>query len=486
MPTGRNRFSAAVAVVGTLIAGAVLPVAARGGLTSHDIRDPNGFTHSFHSEPGLHPPIIFMSGSDPDANASGDIFTDAQNSIQAGPIIISPQGQLIWFDPLPHRGYAHDVAVQTYAGQRVLTYWSRNKAHDVILNHRYQQVATVRARNGYITGDHELQITAHGTALITASADKRANLSSVGGPRNGTVVDNVIQEINIATGHVVWQWDADRHLSWSASYEDRPGTAPWDFTHMNSIQQLPNGNLLVSIRNTWAVYEISKRTGKILWSLGGKHSNFRMGPGTRFEWQHDARMHSDGTLTLFDDGSDGVHTSERQSRALRVRLDFKNHRATLVHAYTNQPPLLSISQGNVQVLPDGNTFVDWGSQPYFTEFSKNGGRQLFTVHFRAPLQTYRAYRFRWWGQPTSPPSVAASSKGSGTTVYASWNGATTVASWRVLAGPNAGALSAVEQFPDTSFETTMHVSSRGPYFAVQALDIKGRPLGISTVTRARS
>jgi hypothetical protein len=465
---------------------AATPGLARSPRPTRDVRDPNGFTHSFHSEPSLHPPIIFMSGSDPDAKASGDIFTDAQNSIQAGPMIISPQGQLIWFDPLPHRGYAHDVAVQRYGGQTVLTYWRRTGAADVILNHHYKPVTSVHAGNGYITGDHEFQITPHGTALITASARKPANLASVGGPRNGKVIADVVQEINIATGRVVWQWNADSHLHWSASYEDRPGSAPWDFAHMNSVQELPNGNLLVSVRNTWGVYEISRRTGKILWSLGGKHSSFKMGPGTRFEWQHDARMHGDGTITLFDDGSDGVHTSERQSRALRIRLDYKNHQATLVHAFTNRPPLLSDSQGNVQVLPDGNTFVDWGEQPYFTEFSKNGGRQLFTVHFRAPLQSYRAYRFHWWGQPTTPPSVAASSQGSGTTVYASWNGATTVASWRVLAGPTPGALSAVEQFPSTSFETTMHVSSNGPYFEVQALDIKGRPLAISTLTKAKS
>ena len=464
---------------------AATPGFARAPGLARDIRDSNGFTHSFHSEPSLHPPIIAMSGTDPDAKASGDIFTDAQNSIQAGPMIISPQGQLIWFDPLPHRGFAHDVAVQRYAGQTVLTYWQRNGAWGVILNHHYQRLATVRAPKGYVMGDHEFQITPRGTALIIGTANKPANLTSVGGPRNGTVIDQVVQEINIATGRVRWQWDVDRHLSWNASYQDRPGSAPWDFTHMNSVQQLPNGNLLVSVRNTWGVYEISKRTGRILWELGGKHSSFKMGPGTRFEWQHDARMHRDGTITLFDDGSDGVHTSERQSRALRIRLDYKDHRATLVHAFTNHPPLLSDSQGNVQVLPDGNTFVDWGEQPYFTEFSKNGGRQLFTVHFRSPLQSYRGYRFRWWGKPTTPPSIAASSKGSGTTVYASWNGATEVASWRVLAGRSSSALTPVEQFPDNGFETTMHVSSKGPYFEVQALDIKGRPLGISTVTRAR-
>ena len=468
---------------------AVAPALARAARRPvHDVRDSNGFTHSFRSEPSLHPPLISMSGTDPDANASGDIFTDAQNSIQAGPMIISPQGQLIWFDPLPNRGFAHDVAVQRYAGRTVLTYWQSNGGGQcVILDHNYQPVVPpVRAGNGYGTGDHEFQITPQGTALIVADRTVPANLTSVKGPRNGTVQDEAVQEINIATGQVVWQWDADSHLRFTASYDDQPIASPWDFTHMNSIQQLPGGNLLVSIRNTWGVYEVSKRTGRILWTLGGKHSSFKMGPGTQFHWQHDARMQRDGTITLFDDGSDGPQTNAKQSRALRIRLDFTHHRATLVHAYTNRPPLLSDSQGNVQLLPDGNTFVGWGEQPYFTEFSRNGGRQLFTLHFPSPLQSYRGYRFQWWGQPTTPPAIAASTASSGTTVYASWNGATNVAGWQVLAGPSPGLLLPVEQFPSSnSFETQMGVSSTGPYFAVQALDIRGQVLGTSATIQAK-
>ena len=461
-------------------------VAAAARRPAHVIRDSNGFTQTFRSEGWLHPPIIAMSGAVPDASSSGDIFTDAQNSIQAGPIIISPQGQLIWFDPLPNRGFAHDVAVQTYQGQTVLTYWESGGGNQgVILNHSYQQIATVRAGNGYTTGDHELQITPQGTALIVGDKNAPADFRSIRGPRNGTVTDEVIQEINIATGQVLWQWNADAHLRWKTSYEPQPSTAPWDFSHVNSIQQLPNGNLLVSIRNTWAIYEISKRTGKILWTLGGKHSSFKMGPGTQFEWQHDARMQSDGTITVFDDASDGAQTSESQSRALRIRLDFQTHRATLVHAYTNRPPLLSDSQGNVQVLPDGNTFVGWGEQPYFTEFSKNGGRQLFTMYFHSPLQSYRGYRFQWWGQPTTPPSVAGSTGAFGTTLYASWNGATAVAGWQVLAGPTPTTLLPVEQFPSTSFETQMQVSSTGPYFAVQALDIRGQVLATSSTIQPK-
>jgi hypothetical protein len=211
--------------------------------------------------------------------------------------------------------------------------------------------------------------------------------------------------------------------------------------------------------------------------IGGKRSSFKIGPGANFEWQHDARMQPNGNITLFDNGA-GLFKNESQSRALRIRLDSNAHRATLVRAYTHSPPLLSFSQGSVQVLPDGNVFVGFGSTPDFTEFG-HGGRQLFSGHYGRPLQTYRAQRFRWWGQPLVPPSVAATATHRGTRVYASWNGAPAVARWRVLAGPSQTALNPVGHFRKTDFETAMWVRSTQPYFAVQALSSSGRVLGTS-------
>jgi hypothetical protein len=228
------------------------------------------------------------------------------------------------------------------------------------------------------------------------------------------------------------------------------------------------------------VYEISKRTGRILWSLGGKHSSFKMGPGTNFEEQHDARLHSDGTITLFDNAIGDHAAFESQSRAMRIKLNFNTMRATLVSAYKHKPPLLSRNQGNVQVLKDGNTFVGWGGEPYFSEFAPTG-KQLFSMHFGYPLQSYRALRFAWSGQPTTLPSIAVRSTTGGTKVYASWNGATDVADWRVLAGASAESLTAAGRFANASFETAMSVASTGPDFAVEALDSSGHILGTSAV-----
>lgn len=444
-------------------------------------------TQNFRSESWLHPPTVWISGTDPDP-ALGDIFADAENSIQPGPLIYGPQGRLLYFQPL-QRSAAFNVEVQSYLGQTVLTYWQGyvqngvGIGRDVILNHSYERVATVFAGHGYSADLHEFQITPQGDALITAYAPVRADLSSVGGPRNGTLMDSIIQEIDIATGQVLWEWHAVGHVRLRQSYASLLPGHPYDYFHINSIQQLPGDRLLISARETWALYEIDMRTGRIVLTIGGKRSTFAIGRGANFEWQHDARMQPDGTITLFDNATDGMSQDESESRALRIRLDFKHRRVSLVRAYTSRPPQLSQSQGDVERLADGSTVVGWGAAPYLTEFGA-AGHQRFSMRFPWQVQSYRSQRFQWWGQPATPPSAAATATAQGTDLYASWDGATDVASWRVLAGRSADALIPAGQFLDNSFETTMPVASTEPYFAVQALDAAGNVLGTSaTIAR---
>jgi arylsulfotransferase ASST len=443
----------------------------------HDIRDPRTWTHTFRSIGWIHPPIVWKSGTDPDPKSSGDIFADVHRAyLQAGPVILNPEGELVWFNPIPNRGAAFNTEVQHYQGQQVLTYW-QGQTHaghglgvDMILNHHYQTVATVKAGNGYQADLHEFQVLPNGDALITAYAPVTGvDLTSVGGSKNGTLLDSIIQEVNIATGHVDWEWHAYGHVSINETYLGKPRSGPYDFFHINSIQPLPNGNLLVAARDMWTVYEINMQTGKIPYNFGGKHSSFKFGPGAHFAWQHHATMQPNGTMTLFDDG-DGYYKSESQSRALRLWIHYKSHTITLVKAYTHNPPLLSESQGSMQVLPDGYTFVGWGSQPYFSEYNRgNSTQQFFTLKYSPPMESYRGFRFGWWGQPKTPPNIATVPSRKGTTVYASWNGATTVASWRVLAGSSRSRLAAVGTIPNRYFEDSTTVSSTAPYFAVQAL-----------------
>lgn len=478
----RLAFSFAVASTATTTASPPVTSGTAGSAT----QEPGSAAiQSFQTEPNLSPPAISFSGPNSDRN-SGDIFVDAQNGKQSGPMILDSQGRLVWFRPLPSGQSAFDFRVQSYQGHRVLTWWQGTLAgghgvsgEGVILDSSYRTVATVHASEGYSSDLHEFQITSKGTALITAYEPVGADLSSVGGPRNGTVLDSIVQEVDIKTGHVLWEWHAFGHVPLSASHSGQPtAAAPFDFFHINSVQLLPDGNFLVSGRNTWAVYEISRRSGQIIWQLGGKSSSFQIGAGAQFEWQHDARLQPSGSLTLFDNGA--TPTEEKQSRALELEIDTKSMSATLKREYTHTPSLLAGSQGNMQILPNGNVVIGWGQEPDFSEYTRDG-RQVFTAHFPGAVQTYRAYRFPWTGQPATRPAISVrAGAGQRRVVFASWNGATGVARWQVLAGTIPDKLLPIAETKRSGFETVLGVLTTQRYLAIRALDSLGHVLGTST------
>jgi hypothetical protein len=456
-------------------------------------------THSFVTEPGFHVPWVSMSGVDADTT-SGDIFLDAQNSGQNAAFFLNPRGHVRWYQPSKTSGRGPSIfntRVQRYEHQRVITYWRGRVVppgvgvgEGLILNSFYQTIHTVRAGDGYQKRGidmHEFTLGHEGsepTAFVQIWSPVHANLTSVGGPANGTALDWIIQEIDVATNKVIWEWHALNHVRISASYAGYVPGQPYDYFHLNSIQQLPDGRILISARNTWAVYLIDKKTGKVAWELDGKHSSFSMGRGSRFYWQHDATLHGNDFLTVFDDGAPAV---ERQSRALEIHLG--RHRATLVHAYTHKPGLLALSQGSTQLLPNRNVFVGWGSRSYFSEYAPSG-RQVFSGKMPSPVQSYRAYRSDWVGDPQWPPAIAVtkSSAPGHDSVYTSWNGATRVVKWRIEAAPTAqGNFTTVSTVSWKSFETSRRVlATAGPYFRVQALASSGKvlPYGTSATVHA--
>jgi Arylsulfotransferase (ASST) len=340
----------------------------------------------------------------------------------------------------------------------------------------------VRAGNGLTADLHEFRLTPQGTALITAYYPVLWDASGLHGSKQQIVLDSAVQEIDIKTGLVLYQWDSLDHVPLSDSYEAMPSGAgyPFDYFHINSVQEQPDGDLLISARNTWAAYDVDHLTGGIVWTLGGKNSSFKLSSDATFAFQHDVRLHTDTdpTVTLFDDGA-GPPKVHSQSRGITVRLDDKAMTASLVSEDLHSPALAASFEGNVQALADGNSFVGWGQQPYFSEFDSRG-QMVFDARFVGANSSYRAYRYPWTGTPTSPPAVAASTSGSTTNVYVSWNGATQVASWLVFAGASADALRAVVTAPKQGFETQIPIAAQ-PYVEVQALDAAGHALATSSV-----
>jgi hypothetical protein len=445
---------------------------------------------SFHSRHDLSPPVFAVTV--PAANpALGDIFiTPSSGPGQEGPTILEPNGALVWFKPVPAGSEATDLRVQQYEGKPVLTWWEgqvidgHGRGDDYVYNTSYESVATVHAGNGLKADLHEFNLTPQGTAFITSYEPIHWNLSAIKGPSEGLLNDCVVQEIDVRTGLVMFEWHALGHVSLTDSYAPAPylHSTVYDYFHLNSIQPQADGDLLLDARNTWAAYMINTTTGAIVWRLGGKRSSFALGPGVRFAWQHDAEMLPEGNVSIFDDEASPPESN--QSRAIVVALNSTTRKATLAHQLTHPGArILTESQGNAQSLPAGEELVGWGEVGYVSQFSATGAL-TFDMHLPEHEGSYRAYRMPWSATPAHAPTVVASAGAGGTTVlYASWNGATGVASWQVLGGSSAKALAVVGQFPRSGFETEMTVPGARRYVQVQALGPEGSVLGSSGVVK---
>jgi arylsulfotransferase ASST len=447
-------------------------------------RRPGDVQH-FVSRPDLAPPGVRVVTRTPSAS-SDDIFVAPKlGDSQQGPMILDAQGHLVWFRALPKSEQAYDFRVQPFEGRPVLTWWQgdihgyHGIGEGVLLDSSYRQIATVHAGNGYAADLHEFQLTPQGTALVTIFHPVARNLRFVGGPANGVVMDCIVQEVDVRSGLVLFEWHALGHVGLRESYMPLASIpifgGVYDYFHLNSIDLEPDGNLLISGRHTHTLYEVDRATGQILWRIGGKRSDFRIGPGADFAWQHDVKRQPDGTISLFDNHASQKPTQDR-SRGMLLRVDTARHVVHLVRAYPHPRPLTAPTQGSMQPLAGGGAFVGWGgTNRDFTEYDAQGN-VVFDAFFTAPgEESYRAYRFAWNATPPVPPRVAVS----GGRAYASWNGATNVASWRLLSGPSPDALAAGATVPRGDFETAIPIAGKPAYVAVQALDAVGRPLGAS-------
>ena len=449
---------------------------------------------SFYTLPGAQAPLLTISQPDRDPAAGDILTTNGPGPGQYGPLIYTPAGRLVWFERLSAGQVAENLSVQAYAGRPVLGWWRGRvlelgfgEGEDVVMNSRYQVVARLPGANGLKADLHDFRIAPGAIAYITAYNPIRCDLRAAGGAARATIVDTAVQESDMKTGLVRWDWHSLDHVGAPESEVEAPkGQAPWDYFHLNSIDLAPRGDLLVSSRSTWAAYLLQHGSGRVLWRLGGNRSSFAMGPGTKTAWQHDARMLRGGDVTLFDNGSNPpIH---KQSRALRIGLDLGARRARLVALYTHRdPPLLAPSQGNVQTLNGGNTVVGYGGVPAISEYSP-GGSLLFDAHLPFDMSFYRALRSPWSARPSRPPAVLASlnDTSEATIVHASWNGATGVARWRVLAGRRPVALDARAEIAANSFEASATLRQKYSYAAVQALDGAGHVLGASPATKVIS
>jgi hypothetical protein len=460
----------------------------------------------FVSRPDLLPPHITVLKQG--AGGSGDIFLtplpspivhpESNNAISinpvgpGGPMILDKHGKLVWFQQLPTPLVAANFRPQSFAGHEVLTWWQGpvtlsafGTGEGVIADLSYRTLRTVTAGNGYTTDLHEFVLTPSGDALLTSYSPVLVHLAGTAPGVLSPLLDSIAQEVDVRTGLVVWEWHSFGHIPLADSYATPANSADYDAYHVNSLQLLPGNRLLVSARDTSSVYLVDRAGGRIVWKLGGKASSFRLRRGARFYFQHDAQMLGSDKVSLFDDEA-GPPFEAPASRALVLKLDLRHRSAAVLRSYRRPGNhTLAQSEGSVQQLPGGNVFVGFGSTQFFSEFSATG-KLLFDASLPVDDGSYREFRFPWSATPTTRPTVAVRrTSPTRVAVYASWNGATTVARWAVLAGPTPSALEPAISARRNGFETRIDLASSAGSFAVEALSHSGRVLATSTAVTAR-
>lgn len=467
-----------------------LAVAAGCESTAAHPHRPVALGRAYSTLPGVHAPALTMVK--PARGVSPGFVLLSPNSgpgYEQGMMLLDSSGQLVWFQPLKQR--AENLQLQQYEGRPCLTWWEGDvilpgygSGSYVIVDDTYRVVRRVMAVNGLMGDLHEFILTPEGTALFTAYETRSADLSAVGGPKNGILLDSLFQEVDLTSGRLLMQWRASDHVALEESYV-KPwpqASRKWDFFHINSIDVDSDGNLLVSGRHTWTVYKIDRSTGSVLWRLGGKRSDFAFETGAAFSWQHHVRHHPGGTLSIFDNGA-GLYKTEKHSRGIVISLDLVKKTASLLREYLPDPSVLASSQGSVQLLDDGHVFIGWGAEPYFSEYDANG-TIIFDERLPLPCHSYRAFKADWVGRPTTLPAVVAVRTGTDrVTVKASWNGATEVARWDVLAGAGKTQLSRLATFSRVGFETAMELRTRARFVRVAALARDGSVLARSEAVR---
>lgn len=403
----------------------------------------------------------------------------------SGPLILDRTGMPSWFLPL-EKVQAMNLSVQTYRNQPVLT-WYEGPAGGalyggscVIYDTTYHELKRVHGGNGLAVDLHEFLITERDTALVAIANEVPTS--------SGRVVEGVVQELDIATGKVLFEWHSLDAVPLEESFRgDVTPDGNIDYFHLNSIDEDADGNFLVSARHTSTVYKLDRKTGSVIWRLGGKGSDFTFSPSAAFNFQHDARRQGDGTMTIFDNGATdpGAGRAEPYSRGLRLHVDTAAMHATLLQEYVPAVKRLTVAMGNVQQLPNGNVFIGWGTASGYTEFAADG-TELYDATFADGSLSYRTFRFPWRGVPRAKPSVAVSRSDDGTVLAnVAWNGATDVAYWELLAGSRADRLAPVALVPRSGLETSVPVPVGAKHLAVVGLDARRHALGRSaTITTA--
>ena len=429
----------------------------------------------------------FTVTSTPDETGDGYIFVAPYEWLHPNEgsylLILDSQGEIVYYKSVQDEYSTYDFKVQPNG---MLSYYGQKDSTFYLMDSHYQVVDTYQAGNGYLADLHEFQMLPNGNALFLVADSQTVDMSRfvAGGKQDATVIGTVIQELD-PSKNVIFEWRSWDHIPFDESGVALTGDSV-DYVHGNALAQDTDGNILLSSRNLSEITKININTGEVMWHLGGKDNQFTFVNDEPFGHQHDVRVLPDGNITVFDNLS---HPGA--SRGVEYQLNVNQMTATKVWEFSHDPPVFATFMGDTQRLPNGNTLMDWGAPSTDAGFTYANitevtpdNKTVFELAFDRPFVSYRAFRFAWQGDPLTLPDLAYKKDNDTLTLGYSWNGATDVASYRVLGGDSPDGLSLIEEKTKTGFETQSHLSDLPAgecYFQVIPLDKNGSEMTPSKV-----
>ncbi|KAJ5459381.1 hypothetical protein N7530_011325 [Penicillium desertorum] len=474
---------------------------------------------TFKSSP-YEPPSLKISKSGP--TSPGYLFFDQSwDAHQYSVFIMSDKNELVWQSP---RGDLKGFRVQKLDGKPVLTYFNGLGVPEPfgwgygiiqVLDESYQSIYNVSVTNdnykslGSIDSSsfvswidmHENTMTPDGTMLVTGYNVTQADLSSVGGPKNGWIADSLFYEIDVKTNEILFRWSALDHIDQIPLEHVQPfypirdwgrnSSYPYGYFHINSVDKFQDGTYIISSRYYCSLFKIAK-DGSVDWTLQGQTGGDFNLNGIKFSYQHDARIHDeteDGfMLSIFDNANSDVQNGTHHTEGILMNVNLATRDVSLVQTlHDPRDEIFSTSQGNTQLLPGNHAVMGYGSNPKIKEYNSNG-TCVMTAQFGldAVVASYRAYRSPWVGVPKTLPDVfsCVEQGRNKTNVYMSWNGATEHKMWKVFGGANASDLSPVVAVRKTGFETVASIKGKLGYVQVEAHGL-GIEKGVSEVVHVK-
>jgi hypothetical protein len=404
-----------------------------------------------------------------------------------GAAIYRNDGELVWWKGSDAAGSYFDMEPVTFRGEPALAVFhgrvlgsDPSRASYEVLDTSYNEIASFTVEGEAVTDAHDIEFSPDGSrALLLGVRDVPYDLSEMGGAADGTVIDYVVQEIDVETGEVTFEWSFLDNIPLAESQASVPSPsseARFDPYHTNSVAYDSDGNLLVSARHTSTAYKLDATNGDVMWRFGGKNSDFTFAdPDDRPSYQHDVRRLSDGRLSLFDNGN---RHNPQYSRGAVYELDEGDMTADLVQDLRPDARIYGEAMGSTRQIFNGNQLVSYGITGEMIEF--DGTEPVFTGTLDEGYVTYRAERAPWHATPDTRPDAVLRDG----TMYMSWNGATDVERWRVAAGPSEDDLTPVGTVERTGFETAAEVTAPddAAVYRITALGPGGDPLGSRTIT----